>query len=104
MLYENFYADFGPLNLAHIYRYSCKVNKKLKVRQNYGLCQLNHHYFQSVSLSKKKIVHYTSMDSRKRVNAAFLAGAYQVLYLKKTPEEAYRPLISGGGPQYLPFR
>jgi cell division cycle 14 len=88
LLYENFYADFGPLNLAHIYRYSCKVNKKLK----------------SVSLSKKKIVHYTSMDPRKRVNAAFLAGAYQVLYLKKTPEEAYRPLISGGGPQYLPFR
>jgi cell division cycle 14 len=88
LLYENFYADFGPLNLAHIYRYSCKVNKKLK----------------SVSLSKKKIVHYTSMDARKRVNAAFLAGAYQVLYLKKTPEEAYRPLISGGGPQYLPFR
>jgi len=44
------------------------------------------------------------MDARKRVNAAFLAGAYQVLYLKKTPEEAYRPLISGGGPQYLPFR
>lgn len=88
LLYENFYADFGPLNLAHIYRYSCKVNKKLK----------------SVSLSKKKIVHYTSMDTRKRVNAAFLAGAYQVLYLKKTPEEAYRPLISGGGPQYLPFR
>ena len=79
-------------------------------------------------MSKKKIVHYTSMDPRKRVNAAFLAGAYQgecdllffekflifrriknksrnkVLYLKKTPEEAYRPLISGGGPQYLPFR
>jgi len=88
LLYENFYNDFGPLNLAHIYRYSCKVNKKLK----------------SVSLAKKKIVHYTSMDPRKRVNAAFLAGAYQIIYLKKTPEEAYRPLISGGGPQYLPFR
>jgi len=32
LLYENFYNDFGPLNLAHIYRYSCKVNKKLKVK------------------------------------------------------------------------
>jgi hypothetical protein len=29
--YENFYADFGPLNLAMLYRYSCKLNKKLKV-------------------------------------------------------------------------
>ena len=31
LIYENFYNDFGPLNLAHIYRYSLKVNKKLKV-------------------------------------------------------------------------
>jgi len=88
LIYENFYNDFGPLNLAHIYRYSLKVNKKLK----------------SVSLAKKKIVHYTTTDSKKRVNAAFLAGAYQIIYLKKTPEEAYRPLISGGGPAYFPFR
>ena len=28
----SFYADFGPLNLALIYRYCRKVNKKLKVR------------------------------------------------------------------------
>ena len=53
---------------------------------------------------RKKIVHYTTTDSKKRVNAAFLAGAYQIIYLKKTPEEAYRPLISGGGPAYFPFR
>eukprot|EP00064_Thunnus_orientalis_P024182 superscaffoldBa00010028_g24461 len=30
-VYENFYADFGPLNLAMLYRYCCKLNKKLKV-------------------------------------------------------------------------
>ncbi|KAL2089283.1 hypothetical protein ACEWY4_013971 [Coilia grayii] len=29
-VYENFYADFGPLNLAMLYRYCCKLNKKLK--------------------------------------------------------------------------
>ncbi|KAL5487224.1 hypothetical protein EMCRGX_G019801 [Ephydatia muelleri] len=28
--YENFYADFGPLNLAMLYHYCQKVNKKLK--------------------------------------------------------------------------
>lgn len=27
----SFYADFGPLNLAMVYRYCCKINKKLKV-------------------------------------------------------------------------
>lgn len=62
LVYENFYADFGPLNLAMVYRYCCKLNKKLK----------------SYSLSRKKIVHYTSFDQRKRANAAFLIGAYAV--------------------------
>ncbi|OXB81512.1 UNVERIFIED_CONTAM: hypothetical protein H355_004418 [Colinus virginianus] len=88
LVYENFYADFGPLNLAMLYRYCCKLNKKLK-------------YF---SLSRKKIVYYTSFDQRKRANAAFLIGAYAVIYLKKTPEEAYRTLLSGSNPPYLPFR
>ncbi|NWQ98933.1 CC14A phosphatase, partial [Burhinus bistriatus] len=88
LIYENFYGDFGPLNLAMLYRYCCKLNKKLK-------------YF---SLSRKKIVYYTSFDQRKRANAAFLIGAYAVIYLKKTPEEAYRTLLSGSNPPYLPFR
>lgn len=88
LVYENFYADFGPLNLAQLYRYCCKLNKKLK----------------SFSLAKKKIVHYTSFDARHRANAAFLIGSYAIIYLKKTPEEAYRPLVSGTNPPYLPFR
>uniref|UniRef100_A0A8C9L9N3 protein-tyrosine-phosphatase n=1 Tax=Pavo cristatus TaxID=9049 RepID=A0A8C9L9N3_PAVCR len=60
LVYENFYADFGPLNLAMLYRYCCKLNKKLKV--------------------------------------SF------VIYLKKTPEEAYKTLLSGSNPPYIPFR
>lgn len=28
----------------------------------------------------------------------------QVIYLKKTPEEAYRALLAGSNPPYLPFR
>jgi len=88
LVYENFYADFGPLNLAMLFRYCSKLNKKLK----------------SYSLSKKKIVHYTSYDSRKRANAAYLIGAFAVIYLKWAPEDAYRPLVSGCNPPYLPFR
>ena len=30
---SSFYNDFGPLNLAMFYRYCCKLNKKLKVRE-----------------------------------------------------------------------
>lgn len=86
--YESFFADFGPLNIANLYRYCCKLNKKLK----------------AFSLAKKKIVHYTSPMSHRRANAAFLIGAYAVIYLKKLPEEAYRPLVSGSNPPFLPFR
>ncbi|KAI4872945.1 hypothetical protein NFI96_023627 [Prochilodus magdalenae] len=103
-VYENFYADFGPLNLAMLYRYCCKLNKKLK----------------SFTLTRRRIVHYTSFDQRKRANAAVLIGAFAVntrcvmrgvshsdgavIYQKKTPEEAYRALISGSNASYLPFR
>ncbi|MEE6511313.1 hypothetical protein FKM82_017794 [Ascaphus truei] len=82
LVHENFYADFGTLNLALLYRYCCKLNKKLK----------------SFSLSRKKIIHYTSCDQQKRANAAFLISAYAVIYLK-TPEEAYRALLSGPAPR-----
>jgi len=88
LIYENFYADFGPLNLSLLYRFCTKVNRKLK----------------SYSLSKKKIVHYTSLDSHKRANAAFLIAAYSVIYLDKTPEEAFKPLVGGFNPPFVPFR
>ncbi|CAL8081734.1 unnamed protein product [Calicophoron daubneyi] len=88
LVYENFYADFGPLNLAQLYRYCCKLEKKLK----------------SAVLAKKKIVHYTSCDPRKRVNAAFLIGSYQIIYLNRTPEEAYKRLCSSETHPFIHFR
>ncbi|XP_022525355.2 dual specificity protein phosphatase CDC14AB isoform X2 [Astyanax mexicanus] len=103
-VYENFYADFGPLNLAMLYRYCCKLNKKLKLaRCSYLMCSCLG-MLKSFTLTRKRIVHYTSFDQRKRANAAVLIGAYAVIYLKKTPEEAYRALISGSNASYLPFR
>ncbi|XP_026169576.1 dual specificity protein phosphatase CDC14AB-like [Mastacembelus armatus] len=87
-IYESFCADFGPLNLAMLYRYCCKLNKKLK----------------SFTMSRKKLVHFSSYDQKKRANAAVLIGAYAVIYLKRSPEEAYRTLISGNNTAYLPFR
>ncbi|XP_068093758.1 dual specificity protein phosphatase CDC14B-like isoform X8 [Hyperolius riggenbachi] len=87
LVYENFYADFGPLNLAMLYKYCCKLNKKMK----------------SFSLMKKKIVHYTSFDPKKQANAAFLMGSYAIVYLNKHPEEIYRILLPANS-TYLPFR
>uniref|UniRef100_A0A8C7MZ44 Dual specificity protein phosphatase CDC14A n=1 Tax=Oncorhynchus kisutch TaxID=8019 RepID=A0A8C7MZ44_ONCKI len=85
--YENFYADFGPLNLAMFYRFCCKLTKKLK----------------SFTLAKKKIVFYTCGDNKKQANAAYLIGSYAVMHLQKTPEEAYSLLVSRNS-TYLSFR
>lgn len=88
LIYENFYADFGPLNLSLLHRYCQKLNKKLK----------------SYTLAKKKIVHYTTNDPQKRANAAYLIASYAVIYLDKSPEEAFQPLQGGLNPPFMPFR
>jgi cell division cycle 14 len=41
--------------------------------------------------SKYLIYHYTSLDVAKRANAAYLMGAFQIIVLKKTAEEAWKP-------------
>ncbi|CAK6969401.1 cell division cycle 14Aa [Scomber scombrus] len=71
-----------------LYRYCCKLNKKLK----------------SFTMSRKKLVHYTGYEQKNRANAAVLIGAYAVIYLKRSPEEVYRTLISGNNVGYMPFR
>ncbi|XP_015917751.1 dual specificity protein phosphatase CDC14AB isoform X2 [Parasteatoda tepidariorum] len=86
--YDGFYSDFGPLNLAKLYRYCMKLNKKLK----------------AYSLLKKKIIHYTVVDAKKRVNSAFLIGSYAIIYLKKSAVEAYQPLVGNNSPLFIPFR
>uniref|UniRef100_H3BYY7 Cell division cycle 14B n=1 Tax=Tetraodon nigroviridis TaxID=99883 RepID=H3BYY7_TETNG len=87
LAYENFYADFGPLNLAMFYRFCCKLTKKLK----------------SITLSRKKIIFYTSGDQKKQVNAAYLIGSYAVMNLNMTPEEVHSLLLSKNS-TYIPFR
>ena len=75
MVYEPFFADFGPLNLGMTYRFVTEL-EKLVTDSTY---------------SKYLIYHYTSLDSAKKANAAYLMGAFQVIVLKKTAEEAWKP-------------
>ncbi|ALC38941.1 cdc14 [Drosophila busckii] len=86
-VYENFYNDFGPLNLCMLYRYCMKLNTKLSAKSH----------------ANKKIVHYTSMNPAKRLNAAYLIGSYAIIYLNKTPEEAHKLLVAGDIPAYTRF-
>ncbi|CAK9823216.1 Dual specificity protein phosphatase CDC14A [Anthophora retusa] len=88
LVYNNFYNDFGPLNIACLYRYCCKVNKKLESPGN----------------KNRQIVHYTSHRDHKRANSAYLVASYMVLYLKKSPREAYNNLFMGGEVPIKSFR
>lgn len=87
LVYEPFFADFGPLNLAMTYRY----------------CRLLHAKLQDPTLADKRIIHYCSHDPKKRANAAYLMGAYQVIAMGKGADLAYQPFC-GIYPPFLPFR
>ena len=84
--YEPFCNDFGPLNLGMTYRFCVELQKLMK-NAEYKNC---------------RIYHYTGTDPAKRVNAAFLMGAYQVLVLGKSGAEAWEAF--GRVPEFPDFR
>ncbi|XP_045505359.1 dual specificity protein phosphatase CDC14B-like isoform X2 [Colias croceus] len=86
LIYENYYSDFGPLNLGCVYKYCKILNDKLKEY-----------------LNKQIIVHYTSINPTKKANSAFLLGCYGVLYLSLPPKDALKPLLVHGQ-NYRPFQ
>lgn len=86
LVYEPFCSDFGPLNLAMTYKYCVELERLLKT-QDYAAC---------------KIYHFASLAPNKRTNAAFLMGAFQVLVLRRSAEEAWRPFMDL--PPFTAFR
>ncbi len=74
-IYWNFFLDFGPLNLAHTYRYCILLNKKLS----------------DPKLKDKVIFHYSGSHGHRRANAVHLICAWQLLCLGRTPEDAFKP-------------
>eukprot|EP00919_Chromeraceae_sp_WS-2016_P004195 GHVR01010054.1.p1 GENE.GHVR01010054.1~~GHVR01010054.1.p1 ORF type:complete len:449 (+),score=75.09 GHVR01010054.1:56-1402(+) len=87
LVYEPFFADFGPLNMGMMYRYCLTVAKKLS----------------DPMMSSKRIVHYCSTDPHKRANAAFLVGVFLIVHLKRSADDAFRPFV-GVYPPFLPYR
>lgn len=87
LVYEPFFADFGPLNLALTYKYCKLVEAKLK----------------DPILADKRIIHHCSHDPKKKANAAYLVCAYQVVARRITADKAFEP-FAGIYPPFLPFR
>ncbi|XP_041976343.1 tyrosine-protein phosphatase CDC14-like [Aricia agestis] len=84
LIYENYYLDFGPLNLGCVYKYYKLLNDKINLHSQ-----------------NQVLIHYTSADSRKKANAAFLIGCFGVLYLCLSADQAYKPLLRE---QFVPFQ
>jgi len=80
LVYWNFFLDFGPLNLGQLHRFTTKLNKLLA----------------NAKRDNNTVLFYSSTFSSKRANAIFLACAWQVLELNRTPEEAFRGFTNAG--------
>ena len=75
LVYWNFFLDFGPLNLGQLYRFTVQLNGLL-VEQS----QNDKH--------QPVILFYSSTQPAKRTNAIYLICAWQVLEMKRSPEQA----------------
>ena len=57
----------------------------------YRFCNMVNSKLEDPKLQNKVIMYYSGTHAHKRANAAFLICAWAILYLRKTPEEAYAP-------------
>jgi len=89
LVYEPFFADFGPLNLGQLYRYCERLNT---LRNELA----------ATGQERRRIYHYCSADPKKKANAAILVGAWSILYLGLSADDAYKPLLTLK--PFAPFR
>ena len=87
LIYEQFFADFGPLNLGCLIRFCRHLETTLKDPAHQG----------------KVIVYYAAEHQHRRANAAYLMGCFSVLVLNRNVAAAYAPFI-GIQPPLQPFR
>lgn len=75
LTYFPFNKDFGPLNLAMVHRYSRELARLLR----------------DTNYQENKIFHYCSSadPGHKMLNGAFLMGAFMIIILKMTSEQAH---------------
>ena len=87
LIYDPYYSDFGPLNIAQICRY----------------CRIMQQKFADKSLESKRIYHCCRQQSDTRANAVLLCCTWSVLCNGKTPQEAWAP-FSTLKPALVPYR
>jgi cell division cycle 14 len=85
LVYEPFNKDFGPLNLGNIFKFVTEVERILNSSRS------------TSSGSKTIYYHYTSDQPKVKTNSCFLMGAFQILSLHRSAEEAWEPFHSTPG-------
>ncbi|KAJ7591428.1 phosphatases II [Mycena floridula] len=82
--YFSFFEDWGPLNIAMVYK----------------ACILIHELLEEAD-PKQRIVLYSSDDPRRKANAALLVALYAMIVGRRAPWEAFQPIAEM---EFIPFR
>ncbi|KAL1743902.1 tyrosine protein phosphatase [Schizophyllum fasciatum] len=85
LLYLSFFQDWGPLNMAMVYK----------------ACILIHELLEEESLRSYRLVLYASNDPRRKANAALIMALYVLIVLRRAPWEAFHPIAEM---EFMPFR
>lgn len=86
LVHEPFFADFGPLNLGHAYRFCEKTTAMLKEAGKDG----------------KRVYYCCGAHPHQVANASVLIGMYQVLCMDRSATEAYKTVAHLQ--PFVPFR
>jgi len=84
--YNNFHHDFGPINIAGLFRFAVIFHDVLGQRENQG----------------KEVVFYSYTDPCSRANAATLLASYMVLVQSWQPHQVLAPIAQMT--PIMPFR
>jgi len=87
LIYDPYYGDFGPLNIAQLCRY----------------CRIMRQKFEDKSLANKRVYHCCRQQSDTRANAALLCCAWSLLCNGKDPHAAWAP-FAVLKPALVPYR
>ncbi|KAI9830896.1 MAG: cell division control protein 14 [Phylliscum demangeonii] len=87
LLYNAFFADFGPLHIGHLYRFSVYL----------------HNILGDPAHEKRRVVLWSKADARSRANTACVLATYMILIQSWPPHLALAP-IAQADPPFMPFR
>ncbi|KAJ3802711.1 tyrosine protein phosphatase [Lentinula aff. detonsa] len=85
LLYLSFFQDWGPLNIAMVYK----------------ACILIHELLEDKDLAEHRLVLYSSNNPKRKANAALLMALYVMIVQRRAPWEAFHPIAEV---EFMPFR